>query len=131
MHRMLFGQPEGLKLRLRAHKARMSTPEPGLDLHEWETEMQALEEDLADSPAETLPELQDLLRRILVERGYAPDDPVASDGDDPEILVTFRSAAETTRAVERGDDVDPGDIASAVNDYRAIYDTLVAERSAP
>jgi hypothetical protein len=109
----------------------MSTPEPGLDLHEWETVLQSLEPDLAEAPSESLPDLHDLVRRMLVARGYAPDDPVASDGDDPEVLTSFRSAAQTTRALERGEDVDPGDVAAAVNEYRAVYDYLVEERPAP
>ena len=109
----------------------MSTPEPGLDRHEWETELQGLEPELADGPAEAPPELQSLVYRMLVERGFAPDDPVVSDGDEPEVLLSFRSAAETTLALERGDDVDPGDIAAAVNGLRAVFDYLIAEHSAP
>src|SRR5438477_385843 len=34
----------------------MASPDPGLDRHEWETEMAALEEQLADAPAEALPD---------------------------------------------------------------------------
>jgi hypothetical protein len=109
----------------------MSTPEPGLDRHEWETELQALEPELEDAPAEALPELQNLVERMLAARGFAPDDPVVSDGDEPEVLVEFRAAAETVRALERTDEVDPGDIAAAVNGLRAVFDHLVSARSAP
>jgi hypothetical protein len=127
---MLFASAAGLKLCARAQNARMSTPEPGLDRHEWETELQALEPELADAPAEALPELQGLVERMLSERGFAPEDPVASDGDEPEVLAEFRAAAETTRALDRGDDVGPGDVAAAVNGLRAVFDYLVSERSA-
>lgn len=110
----------------------MSTREPGLDRHEWESELQALEPELEDSPGEALPELQSLVERMLAERGYAPDDPVANDGDDPEVLIEFRAARETTLALERGDrDVGPGDVAAAVLGLRAVFDHLVAARSAP
>jgi hypothetical protein len=109
----------------------MSTPEPGLDRHEWETELQALEPELADAPAEALPDLQKLVVRMLAERGFAPDDPIGSDGDEPEVIAEFRAATETVRALERGDDVDPGDIAAAVNGLRAVFDYLVTARSAP
>jgi hypothetical protein len=69
---------------------------------------------------------------MLVERGYPPDDPVANDGDDPEVLAEYRAARETTLLVERGvDDVGPGDVAAAVNGLRAVFDHLVADRSAP
>lgn len=128
---MLFAPAAGLKLSARAQNARMSTPEPGLDRHEWETELQALEPELADAPAEALPDLQKLVVRMLAERGFAPDDPIGSDGDEPEVIAEFRAATETVRALERGDDVDPGDIAAAVNGLRAVFDYLVTARSAP
>jgi hypothetical protein len=128
---MLFAAAAGLKPTVRAQNARMSTPEPGLDRHEWETELQALEPELADGPAEALPELQSLIERMLAERGFAPDDPIVSDGDEPEVIAEFHAATETVRALERGDDVDPGDIAAAVNGLRAVFDYLVSARSAP
>lgn len=128
---MLFAPAAGLKLSGRAQNAPMSTPEPGLDRHEWESELQALEPELEDAPADALSELQRLVERMLVARGFAPDDPVASDGDDPEVLAEFRAAAETTQALERGDDVGPGDVAAAVNGMRAVFDYLVTVRSAP
>src|SRR5437764_14920170 len=62
--------------------------EPGLDLHEWE----ALGPLVEESPREALPELDDLLERMLVARGFAPDDPVAAGGDEPEALANFRAA---------------------------------------
>jgi hypothetical protein len=108
----------------------MST-EPGLDRHEWESEMQALEPELEDSPGEALPELDGLIERMLAERGYAVDDPVVSNGDEPEVLVEFRAARDTTRMLERGEDVGPGDVAAAVNAYRAVYEHLLTERSSP
>ena len=42
--------------------------EPGLDRHDWESEWQQLEPLVRDSPAETLPELHDLLVRLLPDR---------------------------------------------------------------
>ena len=106
--------------------------EPGLDRHEWESEWQALEEQVADAPAEALSDLDDLVARLLDARGFAVDDPVVSEGDDPEILAEFRAARETTRLVDAGaDGISPGDVAAAVNGYRAVYEHLIAERSAP
>jgi hypothetical protein len=128
---MLFAAAAGLKLPVRAQNAPMSTPEPGLDRHGWESELEALEPELADAPAETLPELQRLVERILTARGFAPDDPVASNGDEPEVLAEFRAAVETTEALERGDEVGPGDVAAAVNGMRAVVAYLVSARSAP
>ena len=106
--------------------------EPGLDRHEWESRWQALEEDLADSPAETLPELDDLVSQMLAERGYALNDPVAREGDDRDVVSEFLAAREITRLLEaNADGVSPGDGGAAVNGYRSVYEYLLAERSAP
>jgi hypothetical protein len=104
--------------------------EPGLDRHDWETEWQALEPELEASPAEALPELGDLIERMLRERNFPIDDEVADDGIEPDILVEFRSAREITQRVERGEDVDPGDIGEAIRNYRDLYAQLM-QRGAP
>jgi hypothetical protein len=110
----------------------MSMDEPGLDRHEWESEMQALEEDLEDSPAEALSELGDLVERMLKERGYNLSDPVARDGDEREVVAEYVAARETSDRVERGDEgVGPGDVAAAINGFRAIYEFIIAERDSP
>jgi hypothetical protein len=106
--------------------------EPGLDRHEWESEWQALEEQLADAPAEALTAVDDLVERMLAERGYSVTDPVTQEGDDREIVAEFLAAREITRLVEEGsEDVSPGDVAAAVNGYRAIFEYLIEERSTP
>ena len=105
--------------------------EPGLDRHEWETEWQALEESLGDAPAETLPELGRLVERILQQRGFAVDDPVVDDGIDPEVLAEYKAANETAERLESGEEVGPGDVAAAINGFRALYEHLVGERPAP
>ena len=105
--------------------------EPGLDRHDWETEFQALEEELHTAPAETLPELASLVERMLKERGFAVDDAVAADGVDPEVIAEYRSARETATRLDRDDDVDPGDVAAAINGLIAVYEHLLSERSAP
>ena len=105
--------------------------EPGLDRHEWETEWEALEPQVRDSPAEALPELDALVERMLQERGYATDDEVADEGQEPEVMSEFRSAREITRLFESGADVSPGDAATAVQGYRTVYEHLLEQRSAP
>ena len=105
--------------------------EPGLDRHEWETEWQALEDQVEDSPREALPELDDLIGRMLEARGYAIDDAVAAAGNEPDVLATFRTAREITRRWERGDDLSPGDVVPAIDGYRSVYEHLTAERAAP
>ena len=99
--------------------------DPGLDRHEWETAWAGLQEQLEDSPAETLPDLGDLIEEMLETRGFPIHDEVADDGVDSDILVSFRSAREVSLRVERGDDVDPSDIGEAIHAYRDIYDQLI------
>jgi hypothetical protein len=102
--------------------------EPGLDRHEWETEWEQLEPDLEDSPAEALHDLDDLVARMLTAAGYPVDtlDPVDDEGIDPEVMTSFFAAREITLQVDRGEDVDPGDVAQAVNLYRELYQHLLA-----
>ena len=104
--------------------------EPGLDRHEWESELQALEEQLGENPAEALPELARLLERMLEESGYDLADPVVREGDEREVVAEFLAAREITNLVERDtDDVGPGDVAAAINGYRAVFDYLVTNRA--
>jgi hypothetical protein len=106
--------------------------EPGLSRHEWESEWAALQEQLEESPVEALSELDDLVERMLNERGYAIDDPVAREGDEREVVAEFLAAREITQLVDEGSDgVSPGDVGAAVNGYRSVYEYLIAERSTP
>lgn len=86
--------------------------EPGLDRHEWEAEMSAIEEQLGDSPAESLPELDELVGRMLSETGVDDRD--------------FEAAHEITEALERDADISPGDVAAAINGYRAAYERILS-----
>jgi hypothetical protein len=106
----------------------MSMDEPGLDRHEWESEWQALEPLVVDSPAEALPELASLVERMLAEAGYlvATTDPTDDESVDPEVTASLRVAREITRRVDVGEDVGPGDIGHAVSLYRELYEHLLA-----
>jgi hypothetical protein len=104
--------------------------EPGLDKHEWESQMAVLEDELKESPAETLPELDGLVARMLVETGFDLNDPVELEGDEREVVSEFLAAREITRAVEEGnDEISPGDVAAAINGYRAVFEFVVVERA--
>jgi hypothetical protein len=105
--------------------------EPGLDKHEWESQWQQFEEDLESSPAEALPEVDRLIHEMLEARGYAIDDPVVSEGDDRDIVAEFFAARQITRQIEADREVDPGDVAAAVEGYRSLYEYLITERGAP
>ena len=104
--------------------------EPGLDRHEWESEMQALEAELSESPAEALPELDALVVRMLETTGYDIADPVAREGEEREVVAEYLAAHEITAASERGStELSPGDIGAAINGYRAVFDYIVANRA--
>ena len=105
--------------------------DPGLDRHEWEGEMQSLEEQLGENPAEALPELDTLVGRMLEETGYDLTDPVVREGEEREVVAEFLAAREITQLLERGEErVGPGDVASAINGYRAVFEHLVTNRAA-
>jgi len=91
----------------------MSMNDPGLDLHEWETRWAELEEALAEDPAGALPDACDLIEETL-GLDYVSD----------ELELSFQAAREIADAVERGDDVDPGDIGAAVANLLAIRAAL-------
>src|SRR5436190_5985383 len=106
--------------------------EPGLDRHEWESEWASLEEGLADDPVDALPALDDLVFRMLEARGFALEDPVVREGDDRDVVADFLAAREIRRLLDDDPDrVSPGDVAAAINGYRSVYETLLAERRMP
>ena len=105
--------------------------DPGVDRHEWESEWESLEDELRTDPAHALPELDRLVTRMLADSGYELTDPVVGDGDEREIVAEYLAAHEIVEAVEDdSDDISPGDVASAITGYRAVFDHLVTTRAA-
>ena len=101
--------------------------EPGLDLHEWESAWASIEEDAADDPDAAVSLYADLVRDMLLSRGYRVDDPVERAGDEPEIVATYRSARQTAERAELGE-ASRGDVEVAIEDLRALWETLIIER---
>jgi hypothetical protein len=105
-------------------------PEPGLDKEEWETEWAALEPLVVDSPEEALPELDRLIRSMLVEVGYPLEEGeierTAEEGIDPDVFATYRAAHDIATRVDRGVDVDPAEVTEAIRLFRELYQHLVA-----
>ena len=87
--------------------------EPGLDLHEWETRWSELEDAFAEDAAGTLAEACDLIEAM-----------VGVELADDELAAAYGAAREVADAVERGDDVGPGDIGAAIENLRRIRDTV-------
>jgi hypothetical protein len=67
---------------------------------------------------------------MLEESGYELTDPVVSEGDERELVAEYLAAHEVVDAVERdSDEVSPGDVAAAINGYRAVFDHLATTRA--
>jgi len=100
--------------------------EPGLDRYEWESEWRALEDDLRAHPAAALPELDSLVAQMLEQSGYDLADRVGGDGEEREVVAEYLAAHEIAVAEERDvASLSPGDVAAAVNGYRAVFELLV------
>ena len=99
----------------------MNRNEPGLDLQEWETRWAEIEEALAEDPATELPLACDEIERLLG----------LHDGDATliaqltEVEAAYHAAREVADRLEQGRDVDPGDIAAAVENLRSIRDEIL------
>jgi hypothetical protein len=108
----------------------MSMHEPGLDRYDWASQLEGLEEDLRSDPIDALPELADLVERILGEAGYDIDDPVAREGEEREVVAEYLAAREISDLVEQGSDqMSPGDVGQAISGLRAVAEHLIRERS--
>jgi iron uptake system EfeUOB component EfeO/EfeM len=105
--------------------------DPGLNRHEWESEWESLEDELRTDPDHALPELDGLVARMLEESGYDLTDPVVREGEEREVVAEYLAAHEILLARERDSgDLSPGDVAAAINGYRAVFDHLVTTRAA-
>jgi hypothetical protein len=105
--------------------------DPGLDRHEWESEWEALADGIRTDPADALPEVDRLVARMLEESGYDLADPVVREGDEREVVAEYLAAREILDAVERdSDELSPGDVAAAINGYRAVFEHVATTRAA-
>ena len=104
--------------------------EPGLDLHEWESQWAQLQEDAADSPDEALPELVRLIEEMLTDRGFDLENPVVVEDESRDIVSDFFAAREISRAADKTK-LEQEDIQTAIDDLTEIHDFLVDDRAAP
>jgi hypothetical protein len=101
----------------------MSQNEPGLELHEWETRWSELEQLFEEDPAGALPEACDFLEQTLAESGMA-----LTGEENDEVSTAYRAARETADRIERGEDVGPGDVGAAIENVRAVFESVRAAR---
>jgi hypothetical protein len=103
--------------------------EPGLDLHDWETRWQELQDVAAESPADAVPELVRLTEQMLLARGYELS-PAGAGREEPEVVSAFQAARELVTAYQAGD-ASAGDLAGALENLNEVHDHLVGERRTP
>ena len=105
----------------------MSQQEPGLELHEWETRWQELEPMFELDAAHALSEACDFVEQMLIESGIGLAR-VGSEND--ELIAAYESARESSDRIERGEDIDPGDVGNAIVNLRSVYEAVVEGRRA-
>ena len=93
------------------------------DRHAWEGEYASLEEDLRTRPLEALPELLDLVERMLAAAGYVEPEPGASPERD--VDVALGRAEEVIRRYEGGLPVGNDDAFQAAAELRDLYRGLL------
>ena len=101
-------------------------PEPGLDLHDWESRWASIREDADSDPDAALSQLADLVRTMLLERGYEVDDPVVREGDEPEIVVTYLAARQTAERAEL-EAASRTEVELALEDLGSVFETIATE----
>ena len=106
--------------------------EPGLDIHEWESEWASLEDDIGDSPETALPYAHELLTRMLKERRILDENFVVTEGTDPEWVKTWQAGDELVRLLDDpGAEVAREDIVEQIENHRELFETLLVDRASP
>jgi hypothetical protein len=101
----------------------MSEAMQGDDRHAWETEYAALEDDLRTRPLEAMPELLDLVERMLEAAGY--DRPEAGATVEPEVDIALARVRETIGRYEAGLPVSNDDAFQSAAELRELYRALL------
>jgi hypothetical protein len=105
---------------------RTESAQPGFDEYEWDSTWASIEESAGDDPNAALSQYADLVERMLAATGHALDDPVARTGEPPEVVRTYLAARETAERAELGD-ASRGDVETAIEDLRSIFDAVLSE----
>jgi hypothetical protein len=106
--------------------------EPGLDVHEWESEWASLEDDLADSPETALSQVHELITRMLRERHVLDASLVAVGGSNPDAVRTWRAGRDLVTRLEEPDlEVERQDALDQIEEYRGLFEAVLEERAAP
>jgi hypothetical protein len=101
----------------------MSEATQGDDRHAWESEYASLEEDLRTRPLEGLPELLDLVERMLAAAGYVEPELGATPVIDVDVVL--ERAEQVIRRYEGGLPVGNDDAFQAAAELRELYRALL------
>jgi hypothetical protein len=99
---------------------------PDLDLHGWESTWASIEEDAEGDPDAALSLYADLVERVVRASGYALEDPVARQGEEPEVIVTYLAARDVAERAEVGD-ATRSEVEVATDDLRTVFESLLGE----
>ena len=97
--------------------------QPGFDLHAWTSTWASIEEAEAEDPAAALSQYADLVEGMLAASGHRLDDVVAVQGEDPEIVVSYRAARQTAERAEVGA-ASRSEVELAIDDLRDVFATV-------
>jgi hypothetical protein len=98
----------------------------GFDEHDWESTWASVEEVAEENPDAALSQYVDLMEQMLTARGFALDDPVARQGEEPEVVRTYLAARETAERAEVGD-ASRADVELAIDDLRVLFGSISGE----
>jgi hypothetical protein len=102
---------------------RLESGQPGFDEYGWDSAWASIEEDVGDDPDAAVSVFADLVERMLTASGYAVNDPVARQGEAPEIVRTYFAARDTAERAEVGL-ASRGDVEQAIEDLRSVFATI-------
>jgi hypothetical protein len=108
---------------LRMSELQSDWSEPGVDRHAWESEFESLLADLEEDPEGTLPQLADLVERLLSSLGFS--DLAGGTLDQSEHVRAFRAANQLVDQTRAGADLPPGDIAFAIRQLIDVYESAL------
>jgi hypothetical protein len=97
----------------------MSEIEPGLERHISQVEYEAMEDDLRTTPAESLPELLDLVERMAEAHGYDAEPDTTSEA--PDVAAGLARARELVERIDAGDEVRTDDASQTIAELRSFY----------
>jgi hypothetical protein len=109
-----------------ASSSRTEDVPAGFDEHDWGSTWASIEEAAQDDPDAALSQYVDLMEQMLTARGFALDDPIAREGEEPEVVTTYLAARETAERAELGN-ASRGDVELAIDDLRGLFDTISGE----